>query len=154
MYAAEQQGKSGSFPRVSPDGCYLLYTLSGYGNFSIWHKDADLYWVDMKTGEHRRLEEVNSSDVESYHSWSGNSRWFVFSSRRDDGLYTRPYFAYVSAEGKVGKPFMLPQRTSDYYEDCMWSYNIPEFVSDKIEVSARAIRNEAETSGVGIRFVK
>lgn len=154
LYAAEQQGKSVSFPRVSPDGRYLLYTLSGYGNFSIWHKDADLYWVDLKTGEHRCLEEVNSPDVESYHSWSGNSHWFVFSSRRDDGLYTRPYFAYVSAEGKVGKPFMLPQRTSDYYEDCMWSYNIPEFVSDKIDVSARAIMDEAGTSGVGIRFVK
>ena len=64
------------------------------------------------------------------------------------------YFAYVSTEGKVGKPFMLPQRTSDYYEDCMWSYNIPEFVSDKIDVSARAIMDEAGTSGVGIRFVK
>ena len=49
---------------------------------------------------------------------------------------------------------MLPQRTRDYYEDSMLSYNIPEFVSDKIDVSARAIMDEAGTSGVGIRFVK
>ena len=154
LYAAEQQGKSVSFPRVSPDGRYLLYTLSGYGNFSIWHKDADLYWVDLKTGKHRCLEEVNSPDVESYHSWSGNSRWFVFSSRRDDGLYTRPYFAYVSEDGKVGKPFMLPQRTRDYYEDSMWSYNIPEFVSDKIDVSARTIIDATTTKGSAIQFVK
>ena len=154
LYAAEQQGKSVSFPRVSPDGHYLLYTLSGYGNFSIWHKDADLYWVDLKTGKHRCLEEVNSPDVESYHSWSDNSRWFVFSSRRDDGLYTRPYFAYVSEEGKIGKPFMLPQRERDYYEDSMWSYNIPEFVSGKIRVSARSIMDVAETSGTNIQFMK
>ena len=154
LYAAEQQGKSVSFPRVSPDGRYLLYTLSGYGNFSIWHKDADLYWVDLKTGEHRKLDEINSPDVESYHAWSGNSRWFVFSSRRDDGLYTRPYFAYVSEEGKIGKPFMLPQRERDYYEDSMWSYNIPEFVSGKIRVSARSIIDVAETSGTNIKFMK
>ena len=113
-----------------------------------------MYWVDLKTGKHRCLEEVNSPDVESYHSWSGNSRWFVFSSRRDDGLYTRPYFAYVSEDGKVGKPFMLPQRTRDYYEDSMWSYNIPEFVSDKIDVSARTIIDATTTKGSAIQFVK
>ncbi len=154
LYSAELHDKSVSFPRVSPDGRYLLYTLSGYGNFSIWHKDADLYWLDLQTGEHRRLDEVNSVDVESYHAWSGNSRWFVFSSRRDDGLYTRPYFAYVSEEGKLGKPFMLPQRKKDYYEDSMWSFNIPEFVSGKIDVSARTIMDTAKTSGTDIKFVK
>ena len=46
LYNAKSGGMSASFPRVSPDGRYLLYTLSGYGNFSIWHKDADLYILD------------------------------------------------------------------------------------------------------------
>lgn len=50
------------------------------------------------------LKEVNSSDAESYHSWSSNSRWFVFSSRRDDGLYTRLYIAHASPDEQIGKP--------------------------------------------------
>lgn len=79
-------GKSVSFSRPSYDGKYLMFTMSDYGNFSIWHKEADLWLVDLNTGISRSLTEVNSNDVESYHNWSSNSRWFVFSSRRIDGL--------------------------------------------------------------------
>ena len=89
------------------------------------------------------LKEVNSSDVESYHSWSSNSRWFVFSSRRDDGLYTRLYIAHASPDGQIGKPFMLPQPLSDDYEDIMQSYNIPEFVKSKINISPSSIKEIA-----------
>lgn len=135
LYNAYKEGKSASFPRVSPDGNYLLYTLSGYGSFSIWHKDADLYLIDLKTKENRLLNEVNSEDVESYHSWSSNSRWFVFSSRRIDGLYTRLYIAYMDKDGKVGKPFLLPQRDTEHYNSLMKSYNIPEFVFGKVKVN-------------------
>jgi Tol biopolymer transport system component len=66
--------------------------------------------VDLNTGISRSLTEVNSNDVESYHNWSSNSRWFVFSSRRIDGLYTRPFIANIDANGKIGKPFLLPQK--------------------------------------------
>lgn len=143
LYQADRGGKSVSFPRVSPDGRYLLYTLSGYGNFSIWHKDADLYMVDLQDGESRRLDEANSDDVESYHSWSGNSRWFVFSSRRLDGLYTRPYIAYVSKEGEVRKPFLLPQKEVDFYHRFMKSYNIPEFITGPVQRSQYGIAQKA-----------
>lgn len=78
LYNALTGGKSVSFPRVSPDGKFLLYTLSGYGNFSIWHKDADLYMADLETGNNFPLNDWNSQDTESYHSWSSNSRWVVF----------------------------------------------------------------------------
>lgn len=154
LYSAEKNGRSVSFPRVSPDGNYLMYTLSDYGYFTIWHKDADLQLIDLRTCEHRSLKEVNSPDVESYHSWTSNGRWFVFSSRRDDGLYTRPYIAHISAEGVVGKPFMLPQKKRDYYKNSMSSYNIPEFVSGKIDISVRSIMNKAESKGVDVRFVR
>lgn len=139
LYHAGEGGMSASFPRVSPDGRYLLYTLSGYGNFSIWHKDADLYLTDLSTGASRPLTEVNSNDVESYHSWSSNSRWFVFSSRRIDGLYTRPYIAYIGEDGTVGKPFLLPQKEVDFYHAFMKSYNIPEFVKGKVKVRGRQL---------------
>lgn len=89
------------------------------------------------------LKEVNSSDVESYHSWSSNSRWFVFSSRRDDGLYTRLYIAHASPDEQIGKPFILPQPLSYDYEDIMQSYNIPEFVKSKINISPSSIKEIA-----------
>ena len=133
LYHAGKGGRSAKFPRVSPDGHYLIYTLSNYGNFSIWHKDADLRLLDLTSGEERQMDEVNSEDTESYHSWSSNSRWFVFSSRRDDGSYTRPYFAYIDECGNVSKPFVLPQKNPRMYESFLLSYNIPELVHGKVE---------------------
>lgn len=135
LYNANDEGRSAKFPRISPDGKYLLYTLSDYGNFSIWHKDADLRMIDLQTLQTDSLSAVNSDDVESYHSWSTNSRWFVFSSRRMDGLYTRPYICYVDKNGKTGKPFLLPQKHADYYTYSLFSFNIPELIKDKVEMS-------------------
>ena len=80
------------------------------------------------------MEKVNSGDVESYHSWSSNSRWIVFSSRRGDGLYTRPYLVYMNEQGKMGQPFLLPQEDTDYYDFSLFSLNIPELVKGKVEV--------------------
>ena len=155
LYNAQKDGMSASFPRVSPDGRYLLYTLSGYGNFSIWHKDADLHMIELATGVSRPLEEVNSEDVESYHSWSSNGRWFVFSSRRIDGLYTRPYIAYVSPEGEIGKPFLLPQKDTDFYQAFMKSFNIPEFVTSKVQIQEYQLALKAKKEkGTDVRFVK
>lgn len=140
LYNARVEGRSVSFPRISPDGRFLVFALSDYGNFSIWHKDSDLYSVNLATGETAPMTALNSDDVESYHSWSSNSRWLVFSSRRDDGLYTKPYFSYIDEEGRAHKPFLLPQRNPRrYYELQMYAYNIPEFVSGKVEVSGSEI---------------
>ncbi|MBP5217616.1 MAG: PD40 domain-containing protein [Bacteroidales bacterium] len=140
LYSAPLNGKSVSFPRISPDGKLLVFTLSGYGNFSIWHKDADLWAADLESGEPYPLDRLNSENVESYHSWSGNSKWLVFSSRRGDGLYTRPYLACFGPDGKPSKPFLLPQRNPlKYYSELMVSFNIPEFVSGKVRVGKHRI---------------
>ena len=154
LYNAAVNGLSASFPRVSPDGKYLLYTLSNYGNFSIWHKDADLHLYDLIQKTTRSLDEVNSTDVESYHSWSSNSKWFVFSSRRLDGLYTRPYFAHIDADGKISKPFLLPQKNVDLYHNLMKSYNIPEFITGKVKSRGFKIsRLVKKEKGIDITFV-
>lgn len=155
LYQATEGGKSVSFPRVSPDGRHLLYTLSGFGNFSIWHKDADLYKVDLATGENSYMDSWNSPDVESYHSWSSNSRWVVFSSRRIDGLYTRPFIAYLSPDGKAGKPFLLPQKDPHYYARLMKSFNIPEFITGKVKVRSRELALKAKDSkGTDVKFAQ
>lgn len=121
--------KSVSFPRPSYDGRYLCYTLSDYGQFSIWHHEADLWLLDLSTGEKRPMAGANSKDTESFHNWSTNSRWLVLSSRRDDGLYTRPYFCHVDSKGNVSKAFMLPQRNPRrFYRERFFSFNVPEFI--------------------------
>jgi len=135
---AAVMGKSASFPRISPDGRFLLYTLSDYGNFSIWHNEADLKMVDLQTGENVSTEMINSNYTESYHSWSSNGRWIVFSSRRGDGLYTRPYFAHLNTDGTFSKPMLLPQQNpQEYYQKLFFSYNIPELVKEEVDLSAR-----------------
>ena len=153
LYKASEIDKSVSFPRVSPDGKYLLYTLSGYGNFSIWHKDADLYMIDLSTLRSYPLEAANSDDVESYHSWSSDSRWIVFSSRRMDGLYTRPFIAYIDEKGQACKPFLLPQKDTDFYFRFMKSYNIPEFITGEVKRQGRTLAVKAkEDKGIDVRF--
>lgn len=122
------------FPRPSYDGKFLVYTLANYGQFSIWHHEADLWMLDLRTGEHRRMDAVNTNDTESFHNWSHNSRWMVFSSRRDDGLFTRPYFTHIDENGHETKPFMLPQENPrKYYREFFMSYNTPDFIRGKVE---------------------
>lgn len=134
VYDAVSEGRSASLPRISPDGRYLLFTHQTYGQFPIWHKDADLYLVSLENGDVSRLENLNSADADSYHSWSSNGRWIVFSSRRDDGLYTKPYIGHINAEGKASKPFLLPQENPrEFYLRLMESFNIPEFITGKVE---------------------
>lgn len=153
VYSASDRG-SASFPRVSPDGSKLIFTVQPYGNFSVWHKDADLYMIDLSASSFTAvpLNGFNSGDSESYHSWSSNSRWVVFSSRRDDGLYTKPYIGHIDADGKAAKPFLLPQLNPDeYYTELMVSFNIPEFVSGKITVPEEKIVGIARQGGTDVK---
>lgn len=131
---ADETGKSVTWPRPSYDGRYIMYTQTDYGYFSVWHPEADLWLLDLKTGETRPMDEVNSPRAESLHNWTPNSRWFLFTSRRDDGLYTRIYFASLDANGKATKPFLLPQRNpKEYYRMSLYSFNTPDFASRRIE---------------------
>jgi dipeptidyl aminopeptidase/acylaminoacyl peptidase len=150
VFNASEIGKSVTFPRPSPDGQYLMFTLVDYGNFSIWHKEADLYLLDFGTGETRSLEAANSNDTESYHSWSSNSRWFVFSSRRLNGLYTRPFIAHIDENGNSSKPFLLPQKNPDHYDNLLFSFNIPEFINKKVKLNIREVEKLAYTSGTNV----
>ena len=136
IFDAAAIGRSATFPRISPDGRYMIFTLGEYGVFHIWHRDADLYIMDLSDGSVRPLDEINSNDVESYHSWSSNGKWIVFSSRRDDGGYTRLYLSHFGDDGKFSKPFALPQKDPDFADQFMRSYNIPEFMTEPVSISA------------------
>ncbi len=154
-FDAAAAGRSCAVPRVSPDGRYVLFTLAPYGQFHIWHSAADLYVKDLATGEVRALRETNSPNVESYHGWSSNGRWMVFSSRRDDGSYTRPYIAYFDATGRGHKAFLLPQRDPEQNLLLTKSYNVPELTRDAVTISPEALKacvyDDAKTGKVSYK---
>lgn len=153
LFNAKTDGRSISFPRISPDGKRMVVCLVRYGNWSINHKDSDLYELDLQTGELTAIDIINTEEVESYHSWSTNSRWMVFSSRRDDRLYTRPYFTYVSEDGTYHKPFLLPQRSPfKHYRDILHAYNIPELVNGEVKVNPHEIATVMAGEGVNVKF--
>ena len=128
-------------PRVSPDGERLLFSVQDFGTFPIWHKEADLWMMNLKTGAIDKLQAVNSDMCDTYHSWSSNSRWFVFASKRDDGLYGKPYYCYVDKNGKAHKPFCLPQKDPTFYDNFLKSFNAPEMAKGRIPFNAVDVAN-------------
>jgi Tol biopolymer transport system component len=150
---ASLNGFSVSFPRISPNGQYLVYTRSRYGSFTIWHDDSDLYQIDLKTGETTKPD-INSDKAESYHSWSSSSHWMVFSSRRINGLYTMPYFTYIDSTGKAYKPFLLPQKNPGFYDNFLKSYNIPELVKAKVQMDPRSLEKIIKSEAKKASFEK
>ena len=140
---AQETDKSVSWPRPSYDGRFLMYTQTDYGYFTIWHPEADLWVLDLETGETHPLTEVNSERAESFHNWSANSHWFLFTSRRENGLYTQIYFATIDEQGRATKPFLLPQRNPrQYYRRMMYSFNTPDFASRPIERNTRRLADK------------
>jgi hypothetical protein len=133
----EQVDGSITEPRISPNGRFLMFTKADYGNFPIYLKSADLYLLDLKTKKYKRME-CNSDDIESFHSWSSNGCWFVFSSKRLDGFCARPYFSYLSEDGTASKPILLPQEDPAFYDTFLKTYNVPELIRGPIQVDPRA----------------
>lgn len=154
VFAADSLEQSATLPRISPDGRYLLFTMGKYGVFHIWHHDADLWMIDLSNGEVRLAEELNSPDTESYHSWSSNGKWVVFSSRRDDGIYTRPFIAHIDNNGKGTKPFELPCADPDYHRQFMKSYNVPEFMRGPVTIKPQSFADVLKGDGEPVKYVQ
>lgn len=152
VFDAVAMDKSATLPRVSPDGRYLMFTLGQLGCFHIWHRDADLWMLDLQTAEARPMTEINSDNTESYHSWSSNGRWVIFSSRRDDGIFTRPFIAHIDAQGKAAKPFELPCEDPDFHRQFMKSYNIPEFMRGPVTIAPQQFADILKTDGETVKY--
>jgi len=153
VLSSKETGLSIAMPRVSPDGRWLMFCMCDYGYFPPWLQSSDLYIMDLKSAEQTgRFEyselEFNSSESEAWHSWSSNSRWVVFSSKRRRGVFTESFIGYIDENGKMSKPFVLPQKDPTYYDYCLDTFNTPEFVTGPIMVTgekvARVARSPAE----------
>ena len=152
VFDAAARDKSATLPRISPDGRFLMFTLAEYGVFHIWHRDADLWMLDLRTDKASSLHALNSPDTESYHSWSSNGRWVVFSSRRYDGNYTRPFFAHIDSKGRCTKPFELPCSNPDYHRQFMKCYNVPEFMKGPVTITPQQFADILKTDGETVKY--
>jgi hypothetical protein len=134
LVSGRESGLSAALPRVSPDGRSVVFCLSKYGNFPIYQPSSDLYLLDTQSRRYQKLE-INSDVSDTWHSWSSNGRWMVFSSKRRDSLFTRPHFTYVDATNGFHKPFILPQEDPAFYDTYLKNYNLPELVTGRVEVA-------------------
>ena len=153
IYNSRIAGGSASYPRVSPDGRYLMFTHSNFGTFPIWHNEADLRVIELNSGQEVDCDIINSDLSDSYHSWSSSGRWVVFGSRRLDGRYTRLFITHCSEDGKFGKPFLLPQEDPDHNVWRLKSYNVPEFTKTKIMVPQDELKGLLYGRGEDHRYV-
>jgi len=157
VLSAEDTGKSILLPRISPDGRWLLFCMCDYGCFPVYQAGSDLYMMDLKAArqppeasyKYRRLD-INSDQSESWHTWSSNGRWIAYSSKRKSGVFTRIYLAYVDEQGKVYKPILLPQKDPTYYDSCLWTFSVPELVTEPVRITkeklGRVVRSSRKIS--------
>lgn len=144
LFDATAEECSVTLPRISPDGNLLMLARGPYGVFQIWHREADLWLMDLRNGRFRPIDELNSQYAESYHSWSHDGKWTVFCTRRQDGAFSRLYIAHLNNDGRFSKPFPIPQKDPESDLCRLFSYNVPEFTVQPVRISpqrfARLIR--------------
>lgn len=138
VLSSKETGLSILLPRISPDGNFLVFAMCDYGCFPIYRTSSDLYIMNLKTGQYKKMP-VNSEYSEAWHSFSTNSRWMAFSSKRCGGLFTRTYFTYIGKNGSASKPFILPQKDPTYYDSLLQTYSVPELITEPVQVSSRAL---------------
>jgi type IV pilus biogenesis/stability protein PilW len=119
---ASDNGKSNSFPKVSPDGKWLVWVEAQNG--LLMRPDSELYIMPMAGGRPRRMT-CNMSPMNSWHSWSPNGRWLVFSSKANRP-YTQMFLTHVDEQGNDSPAVLIPNSTADNR-----AVNLPEFVNVK-----------------------
>ena len=117
---ASGNGMSNSFPKVSPDGKWLVWTKSRNG--MLLRPDGRLWIMALPRGTPREMT-CNTSLMNSWHSFSPNGRWMVFSSKQNTP-YTQLFLTHIDANGQ-DSPAILIERT----QAANRAANIPEFVN-------------------------
>lgn len=118
---ASQNNKSNYFPKVSPDGKWMVFCQAD--NYMLLQPDSKLYIVPTDGSAEPRLMNCNTSSMNSWHSWSPNGRWLVFSSKIM-GPYTQLFLTHIDKHGNDSPPVWL-----EYLKVNERAANIPEFVN-------------------------
>jgi hypothetical protein len=148
VLSAADSGMSAAQPKESPDGRWLLFSLSHHGYSPVYQPTSDLYVIDLKSGARQPLTALNSRLSDSWHSWSSNGRWIAFASSREGGVLSRIYFSYFDRNGQAHKPFVMPQEDPAFYGSYTLTYNVPELIIEPVPIGpsqlGRAIATNAQ----------
>lgn len=117
---ASDNGVSNSFPKISPDGRFVVFVKAANGQ--LLRPDSQLWIVPLAGGEARRME-CNTSLMNSWHSFNPSGRWMVFSSKVNTP-YTQLFLTHLDGEGHSTPPILIPNSTA-----ANRAANIPEFVN-------------------------
>ena len=117
---ASRNGMSNSFPKVSPDGRWIVFVQARNG--LLMRPDSQLYIVPAEGGQARRMK-CNTPLMNSWHSFSPNGRWLVFSSK-SRSPYTQMFLTHIDAEGRDSPAILIENSTA-----ANRAVNIPEFVN-------------------------
>jgi tetratricopeptide (TPR) repeat protein len=117
---ASRNGMSNTFPKVSPDGRWIVFVECRNGE--LMRPDSQLYIVPAAGGEARRMR-CNTPQMNSWHSFSPNGRWLVFSSK-SRSPYTQMYLTHIDADGNDSPAILIENATA-----ANRAVNIPEFVN-------------------------
>ncbi len=118
---ASADGLCQYFPKYSPDGKWISFCRGDCSKGVYARRSSDIYLLPASGGEAVRLG-LNAEDaMDSWHAWSADGRWLVFSSNRGAGDLTALYLAYIDGRGRSHPPLEL----------AAWEgmkANVPQFV--------------------------
>ncbi|MDH3628341.1 MAG: tetratricopeptide repeat protein [Acidobacteriota bacterium] len=117
---AGANGMSNSFPKVSPDGKWIVWVKAKNGQ--LMRPDSRLWIAPFEGGQAREMR-CNTSRMNSWHSFSPNSRWMVFSSKARSP-YTQMYLTHIDEDGNDSPPILIENSTA-----ANRAVNLPEFVN-------------------------
>ncbi len=120
VVGASENGMSNNFPKVSPDGKWIVFVRNKNG--LLMRPDSHLYIVPFEGGQERMLH-CNLKVMNSWHSWSPNGRWLVFSSKTPS-LYTQMYLTHIDENGNDSPAILIEHATESNR-----AVNIPEFMN-------------------------
>lgn len=120
VVGASENGMSNNFPKVSPDGKWIVFVRNKNG--LLMRPDSQLYIVPFEGGVERRLT-CNLKVMNSWHSFSPNGRWLVFSSKTPS-YYTHMYLTHIDENGNDSPAILIENATA-----ANRAVNIPEFVN-------------------------
>ena len=151
LILSDETGLSINQPRISPDGRWLSFSMCKYSCWPNYHPNSDLYIVDLNTAQttgkfHYRKMEISTDQCESWHTWSSNSRWIVFSSKKENPLFSRTYMAYVDTTGGIHKSLLVPQKDPTFYQSYLKTYTIPELVVEPVSVKREKLASVLRSS--------
>jgi Flp pilus assembly protein TadD len=117
---ASGNGTSNSFPKISPDGRWIVFVQAKNG--LLMRPDGKLFIIPAAGGTPRRMN-CNTPLMNSWHSFSPNGRWLVFSSK-SRSPYTQMFLTHIDKSGDDSPPILIENSTA-----ANRAVNIPEFVN-------------------------